>query len=106
MSGVRHAEHGDVQDRSCAVSQIEKLSPVVLKATKDGTKLKEPVSLQDGTLASRDRMSVDWSAAVATTHIHPDCSAKPISCGEYVDAVLTQLCDHEGRDATNEQATE
>lgn len=50
-------------------------------------------------------MSADWSADGATKHIHPDGSADPISFGEYVDAVMTQLCDHGGGSVKNKQVS-
>lgn len=48
-------------------------------------------------------MSADRSADGVTAHIHPDGSAERISRGDYVGAVMTQLCERETCDATDER---
>lgn len=106
--GVTHAEHGDAHDRTCAVLQSEKSARevFVVDATNDATKFREPVTSRDRKLESREPISGDRSAAGATTNIHPGDSAEPISFGEYMYAVMMQLCYHEACDATSERASE
>lgn len=107
-SGVTHVELANAHDQSCAVSKIEKSAreALVADATNEVTKVKELVSSQYGKLISREWMREDWYAAGGTTHIYPNGSAQSTSCGEYIDAVTRQLCNHQARDARNEPASD
>lgn len=57
-------------------------------------------------MTSREGMSADRSAAGTTTHVHTDGLAEPLSCGEYLDAVMTQLCVGKELDVTADRVSE
>lgn len=72
---VTHVEDGDVHDRSCAVSKIEKSASeaVVADSNNDATKVNEPDISRDEPLASREQMFVDHFLSFGHYSYAPRC---------------------------------